>query len=175
MNTLEAIAKRHSTRAYRGEQIPEEALQAILRAGFAAPVAMAKYETLHITVVQGEELLGRIHAATGEMFYRRMGVRKNTDFGAKTILLVSSANSMLPQEMALTSVGIVVESMVLAATDLGIQSVILGGAPAAIGQDEALMSDLQIPEGFRPILGVAMGYAESEEPAKEHVISVNRV
>ena len=175
MNTLEAIAKRHSTRAYLSEQISEEALQTILRAGFAAPVAMAKYESLHITVVQREALLGRIHKATGEMLYRRMGVRKNTDFGAKTILLVSSAESVLPREMAFTSVGIVVENMVLAATELGLQSVILGGAPAAICQDAALVADLEIPEGFFPILGVALGFAESEEPAKAHSISVNRV
>lgn len=38
MNTLEAIAKRVSVRAYRPEQIPEETLQAILKAGMAAPV-----------------------------------------------------------------------------------------------------------------------------------------
>ena len=52
MNTLEAIAKRKSTRNYTPEQIPEEALAVILKAGFAAPVAMAKYDSLHITVVQ---------------------------------------------------------------------------------------------------------------------------
>ena len=33
MNTLEAIAKRRSTRNYKPEQIPEDALQAILKAG----------------------------------------------------------------------------------------------------------------------------------------------
>ena len=60
MNTLEAIAKRKSTRNYTPAQIPEEALEVILKAGFAAPVAMAKYDSLHITVVQTQQLLDKI-------------------------------------------------------------------------------------------------------------------
>ena len=50
MNTLEAIAKRKSTRSYKAEQISEQALEAIIKAGCAAPVALAKYDSLHITV-----------------------------------------------------------------------------------------------------------------------------
>ena len=38
MNTLEAIAKRRSTRSYESEQISEEALAAIIKAGCAAPI-----------------------------------------------------------------------------------------------------------------------------------------
>ena len=63
MNTLEAIAKRKSTRAYTDRQIPEEVLDAILKAGCAAPVAMARYDSLHITVVQTKELIDRVKAA----------------------------------------------------------------------------------------------------------------
>ena len=69
MNTLEAIAKRKSTRNYTPEQIPEEALEVILKAGFAAPVAMAKYDSLHITVVQTQQLLDKINQATEEVFF----------------------------------------------------------------------------------------------------------
>ena len=60
MNTLEAIAKRKSTREYKDVQITEEALDAILKAGFASPVAMARYDSLHITVVQNQELLKNV-------------------------------------------------------------------------------------------------------------------
>ena len=67
MNTLEAIAKRKSTRSYRPEQLPEETLQAILKAGCAAPVAMARYDSLHITVVQTQTLLDRVNAVTADM------------------------------------------------------------------------------------------------------------
>ena len=175
MNTLEAIAKRKSTRSYTSAPVPEEVLNAILQAGFAAPVAMARYDSLHITVIQSEEIIRRINDMTAEMFAKRMGVKKNTDFGARTLLLVSTATEGLPPEMAYANVGIVVENMVLAATDLGISTVILGGAPRMIAEDEALMKDLGIPVDFKPVLGACLGYATTDEPAKEHSIAVNRV
>lgn len=174
MTTLEAIAKRKSTRNYKPEQIPEDALQAILKAGCAAPVAMARYDSLHITVVQNQKLLDRINAAAAEMIFKALGVRKNTDFGAKTLILVSST----PIHRAgteYTNAGIVVENMVLAATDMGIDSVILGGAPGAIAEDADLMKALEIPAGYTPLLGAVFGYGAEETPVKEHSIAINRV
>lgn len=174
MQTLEVITKRKSTRNYGPEQISEDALQTILKAGCAAPVAMARYDSLHITVVQSQQLLNRINAATAEMIFRTQGTRKNTDFGAKTLVFVSST----PIHRAGTehaNVGIVVENMVLAATDLGIDSVILGGAPVAVAQDPELMKELEIPEGYTPLLGVFLGYGAEDTPVKEHTIAINRV
>ena len=175
MNTLEAIAKRKSTRAYKNDQIPEPALESILKAASASPIAMAKYDSLHITVIQSEEIIKRINDMTAEMFFKKMGVRKNTDFGAKTLILVSSASGMLPPEMEYANVGIVVENMVIAATSLGIDSVILGGAPAIVAQDEKLVRELLIPEGFKPVLGALFGYAAVDEPAKDHSIAITRI
>lgn len=174
MNTLEAIAKRKSTRNYTPEQIPEDVLQTILKAGCAAPVAMARYDSLHITVVQSQDLLDRINIATAEAISKALGVRENTDFGAKTLIFISST----PIHRAGTehaNVGIVMENMVLAATDLGIDSVILGAAPAAVAQDPQLMKDLKIPEGYKPLLGVFLGYGAENAPVKEHTIAISRV
>ena len=175
MNTQEAIAKRKSTRAYKSEQISEDALQTILRAANAAPVAMAKYDSLHITVIQDSDVIKQINDMTAEMMFAKMGVRKNTDFGAKTMVLVSTAVAGLPPEMVYANVGIVVENMVISATDLGIDSVILGGAPAIIAQNGQLVKNLGIPEGFKPVLGVLLGYAVEDAPAKVHSICVNRI
>ena len=174
MNTLEAIAKRKSTRSYRPEQISEDALQTILKAGCAAPIAMARYDSLHITVVQKQELLDRINHLTAEMMEKAFGMRKNTDFGAKTLILVSSTPVHRPGT-EYTNAGIVVENMVLAATDLGIDSVILGGAPGAVAQDAEMMKALEIPEGFTPLLGAFFGYGTEQTPAKDHTIAINRV
>ena len=174
MNTLDAIAKRKSTRNYTPEQIPEEALQTILKAGSAAPVAMAKYDSLHITVVQKQELLDKINKATEEVFFQMLGVRRNMDFGAKTLLFVSSTEVHRPGTDH-ANAGIVMENMVLAATALGIDSVILGGAPGAVAKDPELMKELGIPKGFRPLLGCFLGYGAEDTPVKEHSISVNRV
>ena len=174
MDTLEAIAKRKSTREYQNVQLPEDALQTILKAGFAAPIAMARYDSLHITVVQSKELLDRVNSATSEALYKITGERKSTDFGAKTLIFISST----PIHRAGTeyiNVGIVGENMVLAATALGIDSVMLGAAPAAVAQDPVLTKDLGIPEGYKPMLGIFLGYGVRDEAAKEHTIHFNRV
>ena len=173
MNTLEAIAKRRSTRAYKSEQIPKEAVEAIIKAACAAPIAMAKYDSLHITVIQNQNIIDRINDITAEMFAKKTGIKKSTDTGAKTMILVSSAHTILPPEMEYANVGIVVENMVLAATDMGIDSVIIGGAPAIISQNDDIIKELGIPDGFKPILGAMFGYAVTEEPAKSHTINVN--
>ena len=175
MNTLEAILTRKSTRAYKNERVSDEIIDKIIKAGCAAPVAMAKYDTLHITVIQNEQIIAKINDMTAEMFARKMGVKKNTDFGARTMLLVSGKSSMLPPEMEFANVGIVIENMIIAATSLGVDSVILGGAPSIIAQDESLVRSLGIPEGFSPVLGAFLGYATEEQGAKDHIISVNRI
>lgn len=174
MNTLEAIYKRRSTRNYKPERIPEDALEAILKAGCAAPVAMAMYDSLHITVVENEQMLYRINKAAEEMLFQAMGVRKNTDFGAKTMIIVSST-PVHRQGMEHTNAGIVVENMVLAATSLGIDSVILGAAPAAVAQKKELVHILGIPEGYTPLLAAVFGYAAEETPIKQHTITINRI
>ena len=175
MNTLDAILSRKSTRSYTGERIPDEALEAILNAAFASPVAMAQYESLHITVIESENMIKEINELTAKMLFEKTGMKKNTDFGAKTMVLVSIKPSVLSREMECANVGIVVENMVIAATDMGIDSVILGGAPAIVSQSPDIMKKLCIPEGFSPVLGALFGYATEEAPAKTHVISVNRV
>ena len=174
MQTLEAIAKRKSTRNYKPQKISEEALQVILEAGFAAPVAMANYDSLHITVVENQALLERIYAVTEAALFQITGMHKSADFGAKTLIFISSM-PVHRTGMEFTNAGIVMENMVLAATDMGIDSVILGAAPAAVAQDAELVKALGIPEGYAPLLGVYFGYGAEETPVKQHKIAVNRI
>lgn len=174
MNTLEAIATRKSTRSYTSEQIGEDALETVLKAGCAAPVAMARYDSLHITVVQNEKLIKRIFDEAQDAVFEAIGIRKSLDYGAKTLIVVSS----LPphrEGMDYANGGIVIENMVLAATDLGIDSCIMGAPIAALAGNAELSRSVGIPEGFTPVLGVVFGYATEQESAKEHTVTVNRV
>lgn len=174
MNTLEAIAKRKSTRAFTSRQIPEEALQAILKAGCAAPVAMAQYEALYITVVQDKELLKKYFDNAAEVVFQQTGTCKIMYYGEPTTVIVSSAQPLRPG-MDFTNAGCIIENMVLAATDLGIDSVVLAGAPSALALNMELQKELGIPEGFKPILGASFGYGTEETPVKEHTITINRI
>ena len=160
MNTLDAIFARKSTRAYQSEQISEEALETIIKAGCAAPIGMGRYDTLHITVVQNEEMLTKIYKEAEESMFKLVGIRKNMDYGAKTMIVVSSMPAYR-EGMDAANVGIVIENM--------------GGPMPAIEKSDELKNAIGIPDGFTPILGVALGYAVEDEPAKVHTINVNRV
>ena len=174
MNALEAILKRKSTRAYKSEQISEEALAKILKAACASPIGMARYDTLHITVVQNEDVLARIFNEAEEALFKAIGIRKNMNFGAKTVILVSSAPAYR-EGVEYAHAGIVIENMVIAATSMKIDSVVLGGPISAIENNDELKTELGIPEGFKPLLAVALGYGSEDTPVKEHTISINMV
>lgn len=174
MNALDAIFSRKSTRAYKNEQISEENLQIIIKAGCAAPIGMARYDTLHITVVQSDELLAKIFDEAENAMFKQIGIRKNMNFGAKTVIVISSMPAYR-EGIEYAHAGFVIENMVIAATSLGIDSVVLGGPISAIAQSEELKNAIGIPEGFEPLLAVVLGYAVEDAPSKEHSISVNRV
>ena len=174
MNTLEAIAKRTSVRAYKEEQIPEDELQKILKAGMSAPVGSGAYDSLHITVIQDRKLIEDIGGAVNDMVLKMLGRKMDKRFGEPTMIMVSAQPAHMPGiEMA--NAGCVLENMAIAATDLGIDNIIWGGAAAVAAQNEDLMKRMQIPEGYKPVLCASFGYARDPETAKEHSISVNRV
>lgn len=175
MNTMEAIAKRVSVRAYDPDkQIPEEVLQSILQAGMAAPVGSNDYASLHLTVVQDADLLNAIGESVNELVFKMLGKRMNKNFGAPTMIIVSAKPGHMPGiEMANSAT--VLENMAIAASDMGIDNIIWGGASAAVAQDSELRAKLQIPEGFQPTLAASFGYGTSETAARKHAITVNRV
>lgn len=173
MNALEAITKRVSVRAYKSEQIPNDVLEKILKAGMSAPVGSGLYDSLHITVIQNGDLLNDIGDAVTEMVTKMLGKRLDKNFGAPTMVIVSSKPAMMPG-IEYANAACVLENMAIAATSLGIDNIIWGG-PSAIAKEEPVRSKIGIPEGFTPVLCASFGYAVTEEPAKEHTISVNRI
>ena len=174
MNTLEAIAKRVSVRAYKPEQISDEALDAILKAGTAAPVGSGAYDSLHITVLQDWDLLNEIGNAVTDMVEKLMGRRMDKNFGAPTMIFVSAKPGMMPG-IEYANAACVLENMLIAATSMGIDNIVWFGGSAVVAQNEKLMQKLGIPDGFKPTLCASFGYAVNEQPAKVHTISVNRV
>lgn len=174
METLKAIALRKSVRSYKPEQISDEVLDIILEAGFKAPAASDNYDSLHITIVQNPEILMQIMTAASDMVYKMLNVKKNMDFGAKTLIIVSSAPAIMPG-IEYANAACVLENMVLAATDQKVDSIIWGGAAAAVRQEASLRKLLDIPEEFTPLLCASFGYATDFEAPKKHTISLNRV
>ena len=174
METLEAIAKRTSTRKFKETQISEENLQAILKAGMAAPVGSGAYNSLHITVVQNQSVFSKINAAVTELIFKMMGKKMDKNFGASTMIFVSSKPAMMPG-LEYANTACVLENMAIAATSLGIDNIIWGGASSAVEQNAELRKILEIPEGYKPILCISLGYASENEIPKKHEITVNKI
>ncbi len=60
MDVLKAISDRRSHRAYRKEQVPEDVLGSVLKAGLEAPSAR-NHQPWHFSVVQDAALIQEVH------------------------------------------------------------------------------------------------------------------
>lgn len=166
METLEAIKKRVSTRKFLSKQITDEELKIILDAGKQAPVAYSKYEDLILTVVQDEKILAELDRLCDEFY----GVDTTLFFNAPTLIFVSSRKVKNNQEYE--NVACVMENMALAATDINIGNVYLKTMTLHI-EEQILSKLLQLPDGFRAIATLAVGYPDGNIIPKEHEIKVN--
>ena len=174
MEALKAIERRYSCRSYKKEQITDEALDQILKAGCSAPVATSSYDTLHISVIQNSDILKQISDGASAMASKIMGIEKDMDFGAPTMIVVSAAPGKMPGHENFNA-ATVLENMAIAATSLGIDNIMWGASAAVIGRSSELQHAIGIPDGYKAVLCLSLGYAVSEEPAKEHSIAINYV
>lgn len=72
--------------------------------------------------------------------------------------------------------GCILENMVIAAADQKVDSLLFGAAAFVVNANDELRKALAIPDGFNPLLSMALGYAaDPDEAVKEHKISMNRV
>lgn len=170
METLKAIAKRKSTRAFSTEKLIAKAdLDTILSAGCAAPVGAGDYESIHLTVVQNQGMLDKINKTAQAAFK----MDRDVLYGAPVLVLVSSSEPKFPN-VQYANVGCIMENMLLAATDAGIDNIYLWGAINVVAKAPELKKELGIPEGFTPISGAALGYAlENASTEKELGITLS--
>lgn len=174
MDAIQAILSRKSTRSYQDTPISEETLNTILEAGMSASVGSGAYDSLHLTVVQDQKLFTVISTAVNDMIFKILGKRMDKSFGAPAMIFVSSKPAMMPG-LEYANAACVLENMAIAATSMGIDNIIWGGAAAAVAQSAGLSEKLGIPAGFKPLLCISLGYGTENEPPKKHEITVNRV
>ena len=153
MELKQAIFTRCSCRCYTDEPVSEEQLNAVLAAANAAPVGMGAYGTVHLTVIRSKEFIAALSKATCE-FMKREG---DPLYGAPVFVLVSAKPGM-PPTIEFQNTGTIMENMMLTATDLGLGSVYLMGAVAALKTKPELVEKLNLPEGFVPVAAAALGH-----------------
>ena len=158
MNTLDAINARHSTRGFSDRQISDADLEAILFAGGQAAVGGADFKSLKLYAVQDPALLRDIDEASAK---RRPGTHPL--YGAPTLVVLASKESILPS-IEFTNAGCIIQNMMVAATDLGVDSIYLWMSMYGINDDPELVKRLGFPEGFTCVGTMALGYAAKEVP-----------
>lgn len=172
METLKAMSKRKSTRAYKSEQIKKADLDTILAAGCTAPVGKGDYASLHLTVIQNPDLLKRISSGLAKI----MKIDTDPLYNAPTLVLVSAAEEQLFPNIEIANAACVIQNMLLAATDAGLDSVYIWGAAVAVQADPELSRNLGIPDGFKAVSSAALGYAQEPDTSEKKLavtISLN--
>ena len=157
MNTLDAIKKRHSTRAFSSRQISEQDLQDILVAGGQAAIGCADFASLQLYAVQAPDLLREIDETSAK------GSGGHPLYQAPTLVVVAAKKGFL-ENIELSNAGCIIQNMMVLAADRGIDSVYLWMAMVGINSSEELQKKLGFPEGYFCVGSCALGYADKEFP-----------
>jgi nitroreductase len=178
---LRTIAERYSCRAYTGEPMEREKLEAIALAGAQAPSAMNS-QRWRLIVVSDKALLDEFDAAALEVYrgakdtgiYERVMSRGGKVFyeAPAAIIVAISREGRFNSDM---DAGIVAENIALAAASLGVASCInlMAAAPFVGEQGDAWRSRLSFPEGFDFGVAVLLGYAV--EPGVPHEPDADKI
>jgi nitroreductase len=185
--TLSTLLKRRSIRNYRAEQIKDDELNEILKAGQYAPSGMNR-QPWHFTIVQNKKLLNKINELVRESLLKdnsqnqAMKERvKAEDFSvfykAPTLIVVSGKKDIFTTQYDCV---LAMGNMFNAAASLGIGSCWIHAVAIMLNSESGkeLLEELRIPEGDLVICSGAFGYIAGEiplpAPRKENVINILR-
>lgn len=175
---LDTILSRSSIRAYADAALTDYELDVLKKAALAAPTAMNKQEQRFIFVEDpavtatldklvfdklDEKMRERITSRGGKVLY-----------GAPLVVIVCAAPSLFSP----VDGGIAVESIVLAAKSIGLDSVILGMPAVAFDGESGVLAKklFRFPEGYEFVIAVAVGHRAMDKAPHEwdesHIIEL---
>ena len=157
---LNCLETRRSCRAYRPEQVPEEALQEILRAGLYAPSGMGR-QSVKLLVVQDPAAIAALERLNGGVLG---SPEAHPFYGAPTVCVV------LADAAAFTAVedgSLALGNLMNAAHSLGIASCWIHRAREEFDSPEgkALLKKWGVDERYIGVGHCILGYAASAAPA----------
>ena len=180
MDFFDLLAHRKSCRNFDPGNIAPDVISKILLAASGAPVGSNMYKDIHLTVVQNRAILNKLSEATAKRFEDKaklieiIGDMKSEAlpsaairdpfYGAPVVIFVSHRNQAIQPGIEFSNVACIAYTMHLAASELGLGSVLIWGALESMREIPELDNTrlLNLPDGFSPLLGVAIGH-----PAKE--------
>jgi nitroreductase len=142
MDVFEAVKKRHSARAYESTPVPDEKLDRILEAARLAPSA-GSIQPWHFIVVTDR---GKREALAKGGRYARF-------LAESPVTIVGCGDQKASANWHAVDVAIAMQNMVLTATAEGLGTCWVGSF-----SEERVKSLLKIPERFRVVALLAIGY-----------------
>jgi len=177
---FELLTHRCSVRKFTDQPVSREAIDRIVLAANSAPVGSNLYRDLHLTVVRDRDVLHKLGEAARYRLKDKATMRaitktipgqeepKKKDFdpfyGASVVIFVSHRKQDLQPGIEYCNVASVVQTMHLAATELGLSSVFMWGSMEAMRIYPQFDNTdlLHLPENFEPLLALAIGYGEKD-------------
>jgi nitroreductase len=177
--TIKIIKSRRSIRNFLEKQISEDNLNTIIEAGLFAPTGGTDFEeNICFTVIQNKNILKKINMLAKETakeshleWLKELG--NNGDFNClynAPVFIIISVKEMT--DSSIFDCSALTQNMLLAAESIGLGSCWLYFPLQAFDNDRngELKKELQIPQGFKPITSIIIGYKENSEiniPKKE--------
>jgi nitroreductase len=168
MNTIDAILKRYSCRAFTDKKLSREDIETIALAAVASPSGMNR-QHWRIAAVTNPELLAELEAEgmkqlvdlPDKALYERILSRGGKLYYNTPCMFIVPVKAAEPNTAELFDCGIVSENIALAATSLGIDSLICGLAAFSFAGDKKdyFKEKLGFPEGYDIGIAVLLGYA----------------
>jgi nitroreductase len=171
--TLNILKRRRSVRSYLDKQISDDELNAVLEAGIYAPSGSGQIEEfIHFAVVQEPSVLLKINKLAKEFagssameHMKKLAANEKFScfYNAPTLIIVSYNERWIQPEIDCAAA---TENMLIAAEALGLGACWLYFPLQAFltSDGNALLSELHIPAGFKPITSFALGYKGNELP-----------
>ena len=155
---LKVLEERRSCRAYKPEQITEEELQAVLKAGTYAPTGMGMQSPV-IVAVQSP----KYRQAVMELNKKARGMEGDHYYGAPTIVLVLADPA---RNTCVEDGACVLDTMMLAAHAIGLSSCWIHGEREMfqLPEGKALLREWGLPEDLRGVGSLALGYGDGPAP-----------
>lgn len=167
MELMTVLDNRKSIRSFTGECISEESLKKLIHAANVSPVGLAKYETVHLTVVKDSAILSELENNMATIFKAE---NRKFLYNAPELIIVSTSAT---DNVGYSNAAIIAHNMALAAVDEGVGVCHIWGCMNALAANPELVKKLGIPEGFVPTCAVAVG--KTEEVYEKREINEERI
>ena len=157
---LEVLYNRRSIRKFRLDQIKDEELDAVLKAGMYAPTAMGRQTPL-IVAVQNKEDVALLNKISGQI-----SGRENPYYGAPTIIVIFATDLATNERFGIIDASNVCTNMLNAAYALGLGSCWIHIREGMFDSEEAkaLLKKWGINEKVTGVASIALGYSDMPQP-----------